>query len=634
LPIFEVVNQLKLICNHPESFSLGLERRLEMEESRRKKAKRIMEAPEAELDDLDEEDIQAIGPALADNTAQIASIMAEIPLPLPESNYKWAREKMNKAGGNKVEQSYKMLATMEIIRSSLALNENILVFSHSIPTLDVLEGYVKAMGINYSRLDGSTQMNRRQQGTKDFNKAKGTVCLISTKAGGLGLNLYGASRVIILDFEYAPQWEQQAIGRAYRLGQKKHVFVYRLRVGGTFDDKVWNTAQFKTHLQKRVVDSRAPMRCSVKQWTEATAQPTEPPKTDLSEFQRIDPVLDQVIADSVKFDNYIRSIDHTDTFPPDNNDALNEAEKREVEIQLKQIKALRQEMEKQEMARKVGIPTASTVPVSTQLANAMATLPRTPIPVPHHPTMASPVVPGPSQPSTPFVPHPQLPKVPTAAPTSAASTPREPAPMAPMAAPGRVPFKSTAPSVFGSPAAANNPSTPTAASVVSRAPSSASARPAATPIVSTPLTLPKKPTPPSSSSASNLASRSFRPIPINPIESTPSPTIKSPVHPPLTQDRPTIKPSRSAVVHTVGSGAGSGVGSGEGARTPVSTASSATPGTPSRTSSFPRPTSAQSHSRSGSVSQNGQKTSGQNTPTPGATDAGKGPGLPGVFKRR
>ncbi|CCX34245.1 Similar to Helicase ARIP4; acc. no. A4IHD2 [Pyronema omphalodes CBS 100304] len=698
LTIFEVVNQLKLICNHPESFSLGLERRLEMEESQRKKVKRIMEAPEAELDDLDEEDIQAIGPALADNTAQIASIMAEIPLPLPELNYKWAREKMNKAGGNKVEQSYKMLATMDIIRYSLALNENILVFSHSIRTLDVLEGYFKAMEINYSRFDGSTQMNRRQQGTKDFNKAKGTVCLISTRAGGLGLNLYGASRVIILDFEYAPQWEQQAIGRAYRLGQKKHVFVYRLRVGGTFDDKVWNTAQFKTQLQKRVVDSRAPMRSSVKQWTEATAEPTEPPKTDLSEFQRIDPVLDQVIADSVKFDNYIRSIDHTDTFPPDNNDVLNEAEKLEVEVQLKQIKALRQEMEKQEMARKVGIPTASTVPFSTRLANAMATLPRTPIPVPHHSAMASPAVPGPSQPSAPSVPHPQPPKVPTPTPTSAASTPREPAPMAPMAAPGRVPVRFTVPSVLGSPAAANNSSIPTAASSVSRAPSSASVRPAATPIVSTPSTLlkmptppstpavstpstlPKKPTPPAarnppstSSSASNLASRSFHPIPINPIESTPSPTIKSPVHPPLSQDRPSIEPPRSAVVHTVGSGAGSGVGSGEGARTPVSNATSATPGTLSRTSSFPRPPSTQSHSRSGSVSKDGQKTSGQNKPTPGtisrtpslhrpasaqghsrsgsvskngkktsgqntptpcATDAGKGPGLPGVFKRR
>lgn len=669
-----------------------------MEESQRKKVKRIMEAPEAELDDLDEEDIQAIGPALADNTAQIASIMAEIPLPLPELNYKWAREKMNKAGGNKVEQSYKMLATMDIIRYSLALNENILVFSHSIRTLDVLEGYFKAMEINYSRFDGSTQMNRRQQGTKDFNKAKGTVCLISTRAGGLGLNLYGASRVIILDFEYAPQWEQQAIGRAYRLGQKKHVFVYRLRVGGTFDDKVWNTAQFKTQLQKRVVDSRAPMRSSVKQWTEATAEPTEPPKTDLSEFQRIDPVLDQVIADSVKFDNYIRSIDHTDTFPPDNNDVLNEAEKLEVEVQLKQIKALRQEMEKQEMARKVGIPTASTVPFSTRLANAMATLPRTPIPVPHHSAMASPAVPGPSQPSAPSVPHPQPPKVPTPTPTSAASTPREPAPMAPMAAPGRVPVRFTVPSVLGSPAAANNSSIPTAASSVSRAPSSASARPAATPIVSTPSTLlkmptppstpavstpstlPKKPTPPAarnppstSSSASNLASRSFHPIPINPIESTPSPTIKSPVHPPLSQDRPSIEPPRSAVVHTVGSGAGSGVGSGEGARTPVSNATSATPGTLSRTSSFPRPPSTQSHSRSGSVSKDGQKTSGQNKPTPGtisrtpslhrpasaqghsrsgsvskngkktsgqntptpcATDAGKGPGLPGVFKRR
>ena len=60
-------------------------------------------------------------------------------------------------------------------------------------------------------------------------------CLISVIAGGVGLNLFGANRVVILDQWFNPMVEQQAIGRAYRIGQRKKVFVYRLVMAGTFE---------------------------------------------------------------------------------------------------------------------------------------------------------------------------------------------------------------------------------------------------------------------------------------------------------------------------------------------------------------------------------------------------------------
>jgi SNF2 family DNA or RNA helicase len=69
----------------------------------------------------------------------------------------------------------------------------------------------------------------RQDSVKKFNtNAASQVYLISTRAGGVGLNIHGANRVVIFDFKYTPADEQQAIGRAYRLGQTKPVYVYWL----------------------------------------------------------------------------------------------------------------------------------------------------------------------------------------------------------------------------------------------------------------------------------------------------------------------------------------------------------------------------------------------------------------------
>jgi len=78
------------------------------------------------------------------------------------------------------------------------------------------------------------------------------------KAGGLGLNLQGANRVIIYDFSFNPSWDEQAVGRAYRLGQKRPVFVYRFRTGGTFE-VIYNKAVFKTQLFLRLMDKKNPM---------------------------------------------------------------------------------------------------------------------------------------------------------------------------------------------------------------------------------------------------------------------------------------------------------------------------------------------------------------------------------------
>lgn len=195
-----------------------------------------------------------------------------------------------------ISHSYKMQVFDQILDASIAAGDKVLVFSHSIPTLNYLEDLFKHTGRRYARLDGRTQMSERQKLTKDFNSGKKQVCLISTRAGGLGLNLPGANRVIIFDFGFNPIWEEQAVGRAYRIGQEKPVFVYRFTAGGTFEDRLHNQSVFKMQLASRVVDKKNPTRFALKGVRQYLFEPKVVEQKDLSDYFGKDPlVLDRVL---------------------------------------------------------------------------------------------------------------------------------------------------------------------------------------------------------------------------------------------------------------------------------------------------------------------------------------------------
>ena len=193
--------------------------------------------------------------------------------------------------------SHKVGIFNQILDGSIAAGDKVLVFSHSIPTLNYLEDLLKQTGRKYARLDGKTKMSARQKLTKDFNSGEAHVCLISTRAGGLGLNLPGANRVVIFDFGFNPILEEQAVGRAYRIGQEKPVFVYRFTAGGTFEDKLYNQTVFKTQLASRVVDKKNPTRFAIKGIRQYLFEPKAVEQKDLSNFVGKDPlVLDGVLA--------------------------------------------------------------------------------------------------------------------------------------------------------------------------------------------------------------------------------------------------------------------------------------------------------------------------------------------------
>lgn len=96
--------------------------------------------------------------------------------------------------------------------------------------LDILEDFCNFRSHEYCRIDGSTDMTSRDEQIEEFMKEGSSkfVFLLSTRAGGLGINLTSADTVIIYDSDWNPQMDLQAMDRAHRIGQKNPVNVYRL----------------------------------------------------------------------------------------------------------------------------------------------------------------------------------------------------------------------------------------------------------------------------------------------------------------------------------------------------------------------------------------------------------------------
>ncbi|KAI7753515.1 hypothetical protein M8C21_007682 [Ambrosia artemisiifolia] len=132
----------------------------------------------------------------------------------------------------------------------------VLIFSQWTSMLDVLEWALDVIGVTYRRLDGSTQVTERQTIVDTFNNDTSiNACLLSTRAGGQGLNLTGADTVIIHDMDFNPQIDRQAEDRCHRIGQTKPVTIYRLVTKDTVDENVYEIAKRKLVLDAAVLES-------------------------------------------------------------------------------------------------------------------------------------------------------------------------------------------------------------------------------------------------------------------------------------------------------------------------------------------------------------------------------------------
>ncbi|KAJ6420436.1 hypothetical protein OIU84_027888 [Salix udensis] len=163
----------------------------------------------------------------------------------------------NFMGLSDVKHCGKMQALEKLMFSWASRGDKILLFSYSVRMLDILEKFLIRKGYSFSRLDGSTPSNLRQSLVDDFNSSPSKqVFLISTRAGGLGLNLVSANRVVIFDPNWNPAQDLQAQDRSFRYGQKRHVVVFRLLAAGSFEELVYSRQVYKQQLSNIAVSGK------------------------------------------------------------------------------------------------------------------------------------------------------------------------------------------------------------------------------------------------------------------------------------------------------------------------------------------------------------------------------------------
>ncbi|KAF5373861.1 hypothetical protein D9758_000619 [Tetrapyrgos nigripes] len=137
-------------------------------------------------------------------------------------------------------------------------NDKIVLISNYTQTLDLFEKLCRVKKYGFFRLDGTMSITKRQKLVDQFNNPEGKefIFLLSSKAGGCGINLIGANRLILFDPDWNPAADQQALARVWRDGQKKECFVYRFISTGTIEEKIFQRQANKQALSSAVVDEK------------------------------------------------------------------------------------------------------------------------------------------------------------------------------------------------------------------------------------------------------------------------------------------------------------------------------------------------------------------------------------------
>jgi chromodomain-helicase-DNA-binding protein 7 len=158
-------------------------------------------------------------------------------------------------GEQLIKSSGKFVLMAKLLPKLFAGGHKVLIFSQMVRALDLLEELLKWKKYRYERLDGSTNATSRAAAVERFTRkaCKRFVMLLSTRAGGLGLNLTAADTVVIFDSDWNPQNDLQAMARSHRIGQTRPVRVYRLLTAKTYEMHMFHTASMKLGLDRAVL---------------------------------------------------------------------------------------------------------------------------------------------------------------------------------------------------------------------------------------------------------------------------------------------------------------------------------------------------------------------------------------------
>uniref|UniRef100_A0A803KL40 Proliferation-associated SNF2-like protein n=2 Tax=Xenopus tropicalis TaxID=8364 RepID=A0A803KL40_XENTR len=172
--------------------------------------------------------------------------LIEYPLDPLTQDFKIDEELVNSSG--------KFLLLDRLLPEMKKRGHKVLIFSQMTMMLDILMDYCYYKKFNFCRLDGSMSYSDREENMRKFNTEPDVfIFLVSTRAGGLGINLTAADTVIIYDSDWNPQADLQAQDRCHRIGQTRPVVVYRLVTANTIDQKIVERAAAKRKLEKLVI---------------------------------------------------------------------------------------------------------------------------------------------------------------------------------------------------------------------------------------------------------------------------------------------------------------------------------------------------------------------------------------------
>ncbi|XP_077577134.1 DNA repair and recombination protein RAD54B isoform X1 [Stigmatopora nigra] len=154
--------------------------------------------------------------------------------------------------------SGKLLVLLDLLKTirQLSPSDRVVIVSNYTKTLDMLQKLCVQMSYTFCRLDGQTPINQRQRLVDSFNSpySPNFLFLLSSKAGGVGLNLVGGSHLVLYDLDWNPATDIQAMARVWRDGQKKTVHTYRLLTTGTIEERIFQRQVSKQGLSGTVVD--------------------------------------------------------------------------------------------------------------------------------------------------------------------------------------------------------------------------------------------------------------------------------------------------------------------------------------------------------------------------------------------
>ena len=157
-----------------------------------------------------------------------------------------------------VTDSGKLAKLDELLRELKNGGHRVLLYFQMTRMIDLMEEYLTYRNYKYCRLDGSTKLEDRRDTVHDFQtRPEIFIFLLSTRAGGLGINLTAADTVIFYDSDWNPTIDSQAMDRAHRLGQTKQVTVYRLITRGTIEERIRKRALQKEEVQRVVISGGA-----------------------------------------------------------------------------------------------------------------------------------------------------------------------------------------------------------------------------------------------------------------------------------------------------------------------------------------------------------------------------------------